>query len=90
MYRVQFRLNIDGFFAHLPNPSVVCGIARRHRVRDSDRDTRTQRGRVAADTSEQILFADVFLSHIVFVFNFRESFPFNFFLLSLQHGLHYM
>ena len=48
MCRVQFRLNLAGFFAHLPNLRVVCGIDICHRVRDSDRDIRTQRGRVAA------------------------------------------
>ena len=67
MYRVQFRLNLTSFFAHLPNLRVACGIAIRQRVRDSDRDIRTQRGRVVADTPEQFLFVDDFLPHFVFV-----------------------
>ena len=52
MYRAHFRLNLAGFFTHLPNCRVACGIAIRHRVRDSDRDIRAQRGRVTADTPE--------------------------------------
>ena len=56
MCRVHFRLNIAGFFAHLPNLRVVCGIAISRRARDSDCGIRAQRGRVTADTPEQIIF----------------------------------
>ena len=56
-------------------------IAIRHRVCDSDCDTRAQRGRVAADTPEQILFVDEFLPHFVSV-QFPRVFPFKSVLLS--------
>ena len=81
MYRVQFRLNLAGFFAHLPDLGVVCGVAIRHRVCNSDCDTRAQRGQVAAETPEQILFVGDFLPRFVFV-QFLRVFPFKISLLS--------
>ena len=89
MFRAQFCLNLAGFFAHLPDLRVVCEIAIRRRVCNSDCDFRAQRGRVAADRPEQILFVDDCLPHFVFV-QFPRAFPFKGFLLSLQHNLHYI
>ena len=66
-YRVQFRLNHAGFFAHLPNLRVVCGNAIHHCIRDSERNTRAQHDRVLDNTLEQIIFVDYFLPNFVFV-----------------------
>ena len=74
MYRAQFRLYLAGFFAHLPNPRVICGIDVRHRARDSDRDIRAQRGRVATDTPEQTFLLMIFF-RIFSLCNYHGYFP---------------
>ena len=85
VYRVQFRLNLAGFFTHMPNLRVDCGITIRNRDRDSDRNTRAQCGRMAADTPEQILFVGDFRPNFAFV-RVPQAFPFK--SVNLSYNMH--
>ena len=51
------------FFAHLPDLRVACGIAIRHRARDSDCDIQAQRGRSGSQYAGADSFVDDFLPH---------------------------